>query len=282
MVNKMEVIDIFKDSLVYPSKNWSKLLILGVLMLIPVFFLMVPLLAAVFNQFIGAAILGLICFIVFLILYLIVYGYSLSVIKETVNDSEEFPEFQWVKNLIDGIKYLVVSIVYSIIPIVVTLLLAYLTGFFENFANILNYTTATQGMYGNNISTIAPGTVTIPPELLINLYGSIAIVTIVAIILFIIFGLLMNIAIARLAKTDNLGDAFSVGEIFEDIANIGWGNYIIWTILLIVISFLFGVLASFVGLIPIIGSIIAVLLISPYILLLGSRALGLIYNESKS
>jgi len=278
----MEVIDIFKDSLIYPSKDWIKVLILGILMLVPVLFVVFPVLAVVFNQFIGAVILGMLFVIVFLILYLIVCGYSLSVIKETINDSEECPEFQWVKNLIDGIKYVVVSIAYSIIPILVTLLLAYVTGFFENFVNILNYTIATQGMYGSSMSTATSGTVAIPPELIVNLWGSALIVAIVGIVLFIIFGLLLNIAIARLAKTDNLGDAFSFGEIFEDIANIGWGTYIIWTILLIVISFIFTIITSLVQMIPIIGSIVAVLLISPYILIFGSRALGLIYNESKS
>lgn len=274
----MNVVDIFKDSLVYPSKNWGKLLILGLLMLIPVILAVFPVLAIAFGQLIGAAVLGIIALIIVLILYFIVYGYSLSVIKETIGGSEEFPEFQWVKNLIDGIKFFIVSIVYGIIPAAVTLLLAYGTGVFENFAKIMNYTVAS---YGTNMSTVASGTPTIPPELVANLWGSVAIVAIVGIILFIIFGLLLNIAIARLAETDSFAAAFAFGEIFEDIDKIGWGNYIIWVILLIIISFLFGILTGLVQMIPIIGSIIAVLAISPYVLLFELRALGLIYNESK-
>lgn len=206
----------------------------------------------------------------------------MSIIKETITGSDAFPEFQWVKNLIDGIKLFVVSIVYGIIPTAVTLLLAYATGVFEKFSTILNYITVNYGMNGTNMTNFASGTPTIPPELVANLYGSIAIVAIVGIILFIFFGLLLNIAIAKLAETDSFGAAFSFGEIFEDIGKIGWGNYIIWLIILIIISFLFGILTGLVQMIPIIGTIIAVLVISPYLLIFERRAIGLIYNESKN
>jgi len=275
----MNVVDIFKDSLVYPSKNWGKLLILGLLMLIPAIFAVFPVLALLFGQFLGAAVLGIIAFVIILILYLIIYGYSLSITKETIAGSEEFPEFEWVKNLIDGIKLFIVSIVYGIIPAAVTLLLAYVTGVFESFSNIMSYTAAS---YGANMSTAASGTPTVPPELVANLWGSLAIVAIVGIILFILFGLLLNIAIARLAETDSFVAAFSFGEIFDDIGKIGWGDYIIWTILLIIIAFLFGILTGLVQMIPVIGSIIAALVIAPYILIFERRALGLIYNESKN
>jgi hypothetical protein len=74
------------DSLRYPIKGWVKLILLGMILLIPV------------VNFIGL-------------------GYYLRIIKSTLRGSDKLPGFERVGELfIDGIKVLVVSIIYAIVP----------------------------------------------------------------------------------------------------------------------------------------------------------------------
>ena len=74
------------DSLWYPIKNLLKLIILGIILIIPV------------VNFIGL-------------------GYYLRIIKSTLAGSDKLPGFERVGELfIDGIKVLVVSIIYAIVP----------------------------------------------------------------------------------------------------------------------------------------------------------------------
>ena len=81
----MEIVELFKDSLTYPTKQWDKLLILGVLFLIMGVFAILQAFGIVLNQYIAADILGIISFILAVIITLIVYGYTLSIVRKTVN-----------------------------------------------------------------------------------------------------------------------------------------------------------------------------------------------------
>jgi uncharacterized protein DUF4013 len=277
----MNFVELFKDSLYYPSKNLSRVIILGVLILIPSIFVIFPFLAGIFNQYVAFISLGIVSLILFIVFMFIVNGYYLEVIKDTVLNSETLPEFQWRENFIDGFKVFVVHFVYYIIPTAITLLVAYLTGFFGNFATLLSrYSTAV----AQNSTAAAAGSTVVPPELLSSLYSSAIIVAIVAIILFIIFELFRNIATAKLAETGKLAAAFSIGEIFTDIGKIGWGNYIVWFILLFLILFVINAVVGALQTIPFLGfiiSILSVILVSPYLLVFSGRALGLIYKKSK-
>lgn len=74
------------DSLWYPIKNLLKLILLGIILIIPI------------VNFIGL-------------------GYYLRIIKSTLAGSDKLPGFERVGELfIDGIKVLVVSIIYAIVP----------------------------------------------------------------------------------------------------------------------------------------------------------------------
>jgi len=75
------------DSLRYPLKGLVKLIILGIILIIPV------------VNFIGL-------------------GYYLRIIKSTLAGSDELPGFERVGELfIDGIKFLVVGMIYAIVPL---------------------------------------------------------------------------------------------------------------------------------------------------------------------
>ena len=87
-------------------------------------------------------------------------------------------------------------------------------------------------------------------------------------------------AIANMALYDELGAAFRFGEILDKIKMIGWGNYIIWYIFIWIIAFIIGFITGELNIIPILGTIIAFLVINPYFLMLYARLLGLIYESS--
>lgn len=90
------ILDIYKDSFEYASKNVKNLLILGVFYLFS--FLIIP---------------------IFLIL-----GYNYRIVKIAtegmINGDDKLPEFQeWTLMFVEGIKCFVVYIAYAIIPIII-------------------------------------------------------------------------------------------------------------------------------------------------------------------
>lgn len=80
----MDIGEIVSDSFRYPSTDWKKVIILGVISILS--FLIIP---------------------IFLVL-----GYAFRVLKASLAGLEELPEFdEWVNMLVDGIKVFVVYIV---------------------------------------------------------------------------------------------------------------------------------------------------------------------------
>ena len=276
----MNITEIFKDSLIYPTKDWDKLIMLGALMIIIGVVAIIAGFAMLMliSNFIATIIIAVIAAIVILIIGLIFNGYSLSIIKETIENNqmsetvEKFPDFDWINNIVDGIKVTILSIVYMIIPIIITAIVAFALGLFSNFT-LFNPNIA-------NFSTLSSNPANI--QYLNEFNPAFSIVQGLFSILTLIASLFIIIAKARLAETSKFSSIFEFREIYGTIAKIGLGNYIVWYILLMIISSLLGFLLGVIALIPIIGVIICFLLLVPYLLIFESRATGLIYNESKN
>ena len=97
----MEIGEIISNSIRYPTSNWGKVLILGVIMIASI--LIVP---------------------VFLLI-----GYLFRIIKATLAGLDELPEFDEIGEMfIDGLKVFVVGIVYSIPVIIISLIITAITG----------------------------------------------------------------------------------------------------------------------------------------------------------
>ncbi|MDR0900139.1 MAG: DUF4013 domain-containing protein, partial [Methanobrevibacter sp.] len=108
-------------------------------------------------------------------------------------------------------------------------------------------------------------------------------VAIVGTVLYVIFSILLLVARAKLAETGSLGEAINIVDVFNKIGEIGWGNFIRWLIIYAIIVCLISIVfAAVFTLVPIIGIILAMLVISPFADIFASRALGLIYNEAKA
>lgn len=97
----MDIGEIVSDSIKYPSSNWGKVLILGVIMIASI--LIVPI--------------------------FLVYGYVFRIIKATLAGVDELPDFDEIGDMfVDGLKIFVVAIVYAIPVYIIALILNLIIG----------------------------------------------------------------------------------------------------------------------------------------------------------
>ena len=195
-------------------------------------------------------------FSILIIPIFILFGYGLRVLRKSVEGETEPPAFDELGAMIvDGLKYLVAVIGYFLIPGILMGM-----SIMSAIASIPSY-----DMVGSGASVIA------------ILTGSG--LFLLGVLLMIVISVIANMGIANMAHTGELGAAFRFGEILRIIGSIGWGRYIIWYIVLIIIAMLFSVVGMLIALIPILGAIAYILVISPYALIFQYRAIGLIYRE---
>jgi hypothetical protein len=166
----------------------------------------------------------------------------------------------WVRRFIDGIKYLVAGLIYSI-PVIIVLVITFIPVFMEFINQVTSETTEL------NFDAFLP--------LLMPVIGGV----IVAIILGIIVTLLFTIGIIRMARTNRFLEVFNFSEILKTIGKIGWGTYIIALIIIYVISFILGMLINLIIEAPYIGIIIA-LFLWPLVTIFESRYFTQLYEES--
>lgn len=276
--DNMEIMEIIKEAMIFPSNNLGKIAIFIVFTIVAV------LLAFVGFVFIALGlsdsfiwiVLGTIILIAALLLGFIITGYQVSIIKSGIDHTESAPEFNWKGNLITGVKYLVVNIVYFIIPAIIVLIIAWATNLFG-----MARTMFIQMM---NASMAAPANTTVvfenvvPQSLIISFGTTLAIVGIIAFVLFVIFSIIETMGQSRLANTDSLGDALNIPEAFKDIGRIGYGKVIAVIILTFVIIAVINAIIT--GLNNYINGFgILSIIVTPYLIFFSSRATGLLYSD---
>jgi hypothetical protein len=188
-------------------------------------------------------------------------GYLFRIIKATFAGIDEIPEFDEVGELfIDGLKILIVGLIYAI-PVVII-------GLIFTFILSLGY----------------QGTTTSYGTFALTTYDSLAIVagSLVYLILAIIVGLIEFMAIANMALYEGeLGAAFKFGEVMDRIAMIGWGKYLGWYIVMVLLGAVTYAIAIGISVLTFgIGIIVAILLIYPYFAMFGARSLALLFASS--
>lgn len=267
----MNIPELFNESLTYPTKDIDKLLTLGVLFFLEGLISLLPSVTIALNQDLATQILYFISNIVGIIVTLIVFGYALSIVKNTIYNSS-MPSIKIIKNIIDGIKLFVISIIFYILPSTITLIIAYFTGVLNG---ILDLTMIYLNYGPEVISHISHLT-----SLNFNMNVFIGVVLIGA-VLFILATLFLIIAIARFADTNNMRSSFNFKEIINDINNISWKNYLLSLVLFLIILLVILIVTVVVSIIPFVGLIIFFLVILPFIIIFSGRTLGLIYIEKE-
>ena len=117
----MKLGEIFGDALKYPISNPQSLIIVGVIFLIAN-------LTTLLAQFgVRNSAFATIWTIVALVVSLLLVGYGLSILKNAIDLGDDIPSFDWMNNFIDGIKVLVVQVVYMIVPTIVSIIVGYAT-----------------------------------------------------------------------------------------------------------------------------------------------------------
>ncbi len=276
----MNLTEIFKESFSFSIQNWKKLVIIGILLLIP----------GILDdlcQMNNNVILFVIAAILAIIFSFIVEGYTLSVIGDTIKGSDLIPDIAFKTNFIDGLKVFVVGIVYGIFLVIIFAIILAITGSLK----LLPALFATQPVATANMTAAAtPAVNTVAATL--PTAGPLAFVGLILIaIIAIVAMFFMVISTCRLAKTGSIKDALSWSGITGDIKAIGAGRLVAWYILLViivlVISFIVGIIAGLIALIPVVGIIIIIIsviiltfLFAPFLVLFGARAMGLLYADA--
>lgn len=176
-------------------------------------------------------------------------GYAMKVLR----GESPAPEVEdWGTLFIDGIKYLIVSLIYAI-PLIIV-------GF------VVIGATAVSAMSGDYTAMIAA-------------FGAIALGMIIMLILAVIIGVFEVIGIVRFARTGSIGEAFNFNAILSTIGKLGWVPYIIALVVLIVVGIVFGIIVAIIQMIPLLGMIIYLCLIAPWTLFI-ARYVCLIYDSA--
>ena len=239
------ILDIYKDALEYSAKDWKTLVKLG-----------------------------LICLFSFLLLpAFLVTGYNYRVINNAVhgviNGRDPLPEFdEWISMFIDGVKVVIVQILYLLVPIIIFLIFA---------------------IIAVNTTGIASS--------IIMLIGCI-----IAFVAFVVGVLMAQMGLCHMAYNEGaFSKAFAINEIKEVIDEIGWFECISTILGLIIITLVissvvstiigiiftaFGVSTAILGLDPsaifilgfMVNSLITMFLVGPYLSIFNSRSLGLLYT----
>ena len=171
----MDVLDLIKEAFYYPINDYKNWLIIAIL-----FLLNTVLSSYVISE--GGAV-GIIGSIISLLITIIIAGVTVAVMRNTFNNSNNVPMIDLQINFVDGIKYSIISIVYSVIPVIIALIMGIFTGIYSTIDKIL--TTVVQSSVATNAT---PDVIiqAIPQDLLVSFGMNILIIMFVFIILSII------------------------------------------------------------------------------------------------
>ena len=239
------ILDIYKDSLEYSAKDWKTLVTLGI-----------------------------ICLFSFLVLPIfLVAGYNYRVLNTAVhgviNGRDPLPDFDDIIDMFaDGVKVVIVQILYLLVPAIVFLLFIAIA---SSFSGVLSSA--------------------------ILIIGSL-----ITFALVIVACLMSQMGICHMAHNEGLfSKAFRIQEIKEVIDDIGWFNCIITYLGLIIITLVisavvsaiifgifsvFGISGYMLGanasgifiLGALINSLVTMFIVGPYLSIFNSRSIGLLYT----
>ena len=219
--------------------------------------------------------------IVSMLIFPFIFGYMVRIYRGESPAPE--PE-KWLELFIDGLKLLLVQIVYFL-PVILLVILAFIP---------LISTLVSSGVFSQDFSSMSDSQskqwLDSHPELISELLftGSFMILLLlVAVILGIIITLFSFLGVVRFARTRSVSEAFNFSAILAHIGRIGWINYIIALIAITIIGYVFSTILNFFSFIPIVGILIELLVMGilyvPF-LMFSARFSTLVYDagEEKS
>lgn len=228
----MDAGEITSNALKYPLTNFKKVLILGILTVLSS--LIIP--------------------------GFLVLGYVFKIIKSTLEDSSELPEFNnWTSMFVDGLKVFGVLFIYTFIPSIIIIL----------------------GIWGALLPLLTvPGAGSLlDSNLSLNLLSGVALF---GLGILVVISFVIPVALANMAYHNRLGAAFSFKEIIGKIKEIGGVSYLIWYVIMLIIIWAMSYVSTILMVPLLIGIIIVPLIISPYFSIFFARSTGLVYKYEDS
>jgi hypothetical protein len=209
-----------------------------------------------------------------MILFPLILGYMVRIYRG-VSPAPEPAE--WGSMFIDGMKLLVIEVVYAA-PVILLVIIAFLP---------LLSTLITGGAISRDPQTLTNAEVQqwilIHPEF-ISAIALLVILLMVAVICAIIISVFSFLGVVRFARTGCMAEAFNFSSIVSHIQRIGWFNYLAALIVISIIGFIFGTITNVFSFIPVIGDsiglLVMVILYVPYIIFT-SRYAALVYDAGE-
>lgn len=118
--------EIIKDAVTYPTQNIKALVIYVVLGFLAGLVAVLTGISSITSgtiNFQSGVVLGIIGLIVIIAIYLLMLGFSLDIIKFGISRSADAPGIDFARQVVNGLKYIVLTIVYMIIPIIIIVVL---------------------------------------------------------------------------------------------------------------------------------------------------------------
>ena len=270
-VINMNLREIIMDAIKYPLSDTRKFLIFCVLIILMSLSTILP------SYGLKNDTLTLILSLVTLIVSFIVLGYSVDVIKGGVEGDEILPDFDYVKQFVNGIKALILDIIYFIIPAVIIIIVASASGLFTSFTEIVY---ASIDAISNGASDFTMIMAAVPQSTMATFTNALTVTLIIGIILFIIFSLMAFTGLVRFAKSGSGIEGLRFKQILKDMSKVGFVKIIVTLIVIYIIAFALAVVIGLIGLIPYIGVFIGMFIGIPFIMLFLYRAIGLLYADA--
>ncbi|MEN6553415.1 MAG: DUF4013 domain-containing protein [Methanobacterium sp.] len=282
----MNIGEIIKDSIRYPLSDWKKILILGIIIIVNCIS------AAAMSLGVTNIDIKLLLAGIGFIIGFFGSGYTLRIIKSSLDGKKELPEFNnWIDMGVGGVKVFLTFIVYSIPAIIIMSIL--IVSFFESFTLFLESfgSNPLEFLFNPSLSVIWNGI----PSIGVILYdissfvGLEGISALIGILYMIIITPILLVAIANMAYYEGeLKSAFRFREIFDEITSIGGINLIKWyvvagIIFLIIFMGINVAISYFFSLIflDIVGGVLILLIVAPYFYMYFSRSVALFYMPEK-
>ena len=241
----MDLSAIVINSVKYPFRNISRLIVISVLF---VLIAIIPIGKLIGNDFV--VLIGVIAFFIFI---MIVPGYFLGVVKTGFRHSSAVPSFNLVNSIADSVRVLILRTVYMIIPVFVFFAL---------------------------MSTAGPASIDLIYKLQIpSFLATFGLMILVIVITYLIFEFLLFFAKARMAYLNSLSEALKIHKVVGDIRNIGIGNIIKWAIVMLILVIAVSVISSWVMVIPYVGFLIDLCVVVPIMESIGNYSLGMLYSN---
>ncbi len=271
----MDITEIIKRAIVFPSKNLEILSIYAILSVLGGAFAVQGVITFLFGIIdITNFVIGAIYIAIAIIIGIITRSISVQCVKSGIELQDKIPDFKWWGNWGAGLKKIVIMIFYFIVPALIVVFIGLVTNVYGNLINIGQALTL-------QISPVLMGNVGVTDAInnaAFPLFVSLAFTLVAGLLIFLVFTFFQVMAEARLAHTGSLLKALNFISAAKDLKMIGLGKVILLSILVLVIVSVIELVLTFIFDHLVVLSILNIV-ITPYIALFGQSALGFLYSD---